>query len=336
MKVRTYSILCINPGSTSTKAGVFADEREIHVTEATHSACELTQYVRLVDQCEFRKETILGTLKQAGITPADLDCIVGRGGLLRPMESGTYEVNQRMLEELREEKHGAHASNLGAILAWLIAQVIGKPCFIVDPIAVDELQEIARITGVPEIRRSSIFHGLNHKAVARLAAQEIGRPYEEVNLIVVHLGGGITVGVHKQGRVVDVNDGLRGEGPFAPTRSGALPVWDVIKLTLSGRYTEAELREKVMNKEGIRAHLGTSDFQVVKQRVENGDRHAELVYRAMAYQIAREIGACAAVLEGRADAVVISGGMARDRVLVDPISQRVRFISKILVYPGEK
>lgn len=329
-----YLILAINPGSTSTKTGIFENETEIFMGAAIHSLDELARYPDVLSQCELRKKAILKDVTRSGIDFQNLDSVVGRGGFLRPMPSGTYKINDKMLKDLREGKYGVHASNLGGILAWSIAEETNAEAFIVDPVVVDELTDIARISGMPEIRRKSVFHVLNHKAVARFAARELGKPYNELNLIVVHLGGGITVGAHKRGKVVDVNDGLNGDGPFSPTRSGGLPVLEVIELLLSSKYKADELRRRVMREGGVSAYLGTNDMRKVKRLVERGHRKAKLIYEAMAYQVAKEIGSCGVVLEGNVDAIVVTGGIARDHMFVDLIKRRISFISKVLVYPG--
>ncbi|MBN1755437.1 butyrate kinase [bacterium] len=329
-----FRILVINPGSTSTKTALFEGDKEVYQEELKHSMEELKPFSSLIDQCDFRKSLILKSLEKNGYSLNDLDCLVARGGLLRPIPSGTYQVNPKMLQDLNQGTYGIHASNLGAILGQALAEPNGLPVFVVDPVVVDELEEEARLSGLPEITRKSVFHALNHKAVARTAAREMGRNYEDTNLIVAHLGGGITVGAHRKGKVVEVNNGLIGEGPIAPTRSGGLPVLDVIELALSGRYSRDELRKKVTSQGGITAYLGTSDMLEIENRVKQGDSKATLVYRTMAYQIAREIGACAAVLEGKVDAILITGGLARDSEFVKLIARKVGFIAPIKIYPG--
>jgi butyrate kinase len=329
-----YRILVINPGSTSTKIGVYDDEDELFSENLAHSVDQLAPYPRIVDQEGFRREVIYETLNARGIRLETLSGVVGRGGLLRPIPGGTYRVTERMLNDLRIGVQGEHASNLGGILADRIAQPLGIPAFIVDPVVVDELEPIARVSGMPDLRRRSIFHALNHKSVARRATRELGKRYEEVNLVVAHLGGGISVGVHKQSRVVDVNNALNGDGPFAPERSGGLPAWDLVELALSGRYTKEELRRRITGKGGVVAYLGTNDMRELKRRVLTGDEEAKLIYEAMAYQVAKEIGACAAILSGKVDAIVISGGLAYDERFVNLIKSRVGFIARVLVYPG--
>ena len=330
-----YKILAVNPGSTSTKIAIFEDDKEIFKKKLFHPREELSKFDRIVDQYEFRKEVILQALKEAGFKLEELSAVVGRGGLLRPIPGGTYRVNEAMLHDLKIGLQGEHASNLGGILAYEIAKPYGIPAFIVDPVVVDEMEPIAKISGLPEIERRSIFHALNHKAVARLAAKDLGKKYEEVNLIVVHLGGGISVGVHRKGRVIDVNNALNGDGPFAPERAGGLPVWDAMKLALSGKYTEHELKKKLAGQGGIVAYLGTNDMREVEDRVKSGDEKARLIFEAMAYQVAKEIGADATVLKGDVDAIVLTGGLAYSDMFVGWIKERVSFIAPVLVYPGE-
>ncbi|MBC7194519.1 MAG: butyrate kinase, partial [Caldisericia bacterium] len=264
-----------------------------------------------------------------------ISCIVGRGGLIKPVESGTYIINEKMIEDLKEAKRGEHASNLGAIIAYEIAKELKIPAYIVDPVVVDEMDDVARISGLKGIERKSIFHALNQKAVARRAAKDLGKKYEDVNLIVVHLGGGISVGAHRKGRVVDVNNALNGDGPFAPERAGGLPTQDLVDLCFSGKYTFDEMKKKLAGEGGLVSHLGTNDAREVEKRIENGDSYARLVYEAMAYQVSRTIGEMAAVLKGEIDAIVITGGIAYSKMLVDWIRERVSFLGKILVYPGE-
>ncbi|WIF96141.1 butyrate kinase [Caminicella sporogenes] len=330
-----YRILAINPGSTSTKIAIFDNEKPILETTLRHPAEEINKFEKIYDQYEFRKNVILDTLNEKGINLTKLNAVVGRGGLLKPIKGGTYSVNEKMIEDLKMGVLGEHASNLGGILAYEIASNLNIPAFIVDPVVVDEMQDVARISGMPEIERRSIFHALNQKAVARRAAKEKGKKYEEMNIIVAHLGGGISVGAHQNGRVIDVNNALDGEGPFSPERAGGLPVGDLAKLCFSGRYTLDEIKKKIKGKGGLVAYLGTNDGREVVKMIKNGDKKAELVYKAMAYQVSKEIGSCAAVLKGNIDAIVITGGIAYDEMFVSWIKERVGFIGEIIVYPGE-
>lgn len=330
-----FRLLIINPGSTSTKIAIFDNEKPVMETTLRHTNEELAPYKTVADQFEFRKNVILDTLNQNDINITKLNAVVGRGGLLRPMEGGTYNVNDVMLKDIRTAAMGQHASNLGALIAHEIAGQLNIPSFIVDPVVVDELDEIARISGMPEIERISIFHALNQKAVARRAAKDLGKPYEELNLIVAHLGGGISVGAHRNGRIVDVNNALDGEGPFSPERAGSLPVSGLIKLCYSGKYTIDELKKKLVGNGGLIAYLGTNDGREVEDMIKKGNKEAELVYKAMAYQVSKEIGACATVLEGKVDAILITGGLAYDKALISWIKESVEFIAGIKVYPGE-
>jgi butyrate kinase len=330
-----YRLLMLNPGSTSTKIGVYEDEKEVLIETLRHSAEEIGQYATIVDQIDFRKNVILDVLKDKNFDITTLSAVVGRGGLLKPIEGGTYAVNDAMLEDLRVGVLGQHASNIGGIIANEIAKGLNIPAYIVDPVVVDEMDEVARISGMPEIQRASIFHALNQKAVAKRYANEVNKDYSELNLIVAHLGGGISVGAHKGGRVVDVNNALDGEGPFSPERSGGLPVGDLVKLCFSGKYSEAEIKKMITGKGGIVAYLGTNDAKAVDDRAAAGDKEAKLIFDAMGYQVAKEIGKAAAVLSGKVDAIILTGGIAYSKNLVSYIKERVEFISQVIVYPGE-
>lgn len=330
-----HRLLIINPGSTSTKIAIFDNEKPVMEQTLRHSNEELAPYASVIDQFEFRKNVILDTLNANGINISKLSAVVGRGGLLRPMEGGTYRVNKRMLEDLRGNVMGQHASNLGGIIADEIASQLGIPAFIVDPVVVDEMEEIARFSGMPEIKRISIWHALNQKAVARRAAADLGKKYEDINLVIAHLGGGISVGAHKKGKVVDVNNALDGEGPFSPERTGSLPVSGLVKLCYSGKYTIDQLKKLIVGKGGLVAYLGTNDGREVVKMIEAGDKNAELVYKAMAYQVGKEIGACATVLEGKIDAICLTGGLAYDKLLTGWIKEMVQFIGDVRIYPGE-
>ncbi len=336
-----YHVLTINPGSTSTKVALYEGERPLFVETVHHSAEEIAAFPHIADQYAFRRDAVLSLLDEKGIGLDSLDAVVGRGGILRPIRSDTYLVNEKMLNELRHPQEREHASNLGAIIADEIARRAGVPAFIVDPVCVDEFDEIARISGLPEIERRSLSHALNLKAAARQAARDLGKRYDEVNLLVVHLGGGISVSPHRRGRMVDVNQALDGTGPFAPERAGGLPVGDVLRLAYSvpphdeAHYTYEEMFKKIAGHGGLVAHLGTNDAREVERRIEEGDEYAKLIYEAMAYQIAKEIGLMATVLKGDVDAIVLTGGLARSDMLVDWIVQRVEWIAPVMIYPGE-
>jgi len=337
-----HRLLVINPGSTSTKVAVFEDEQPLFVETLRHSSHEISAFPHILDQYEFRLETVLDLLQRREVALSSFSAIVGRGGLLRPIPSGTYRVNERMVAELdRRDKEREHASNLGAPLAFEIANRTGIPAFIVDPVCVDEFDDIARVSGLPEIERQSLSHALNLKATARRAARDLGRPYPELNLVVAHLGGGISVTAHRRGRMLDVNQALDGGGPFSPERSGGLPVGDVVRMCFGVApyeglgLTYEQMFKKLAGQGGMVAHLGTNSAVEVERRIEAGDAHARLIYEAMAYQIAKEIGAMATVLCGDVDAVVITGGVAHSEMLVDWVRQRVQWIAPLLVYPGE-
>jgi butyrate kinase len=332
---REYRILVINPGSTSTKIGIFDNELSVIEKTIRHDAQEINSYNNIIDQYDFRKRTILEALDAEGINISKLSAVCGRGGLLRPIEGGTYSVNNAMLEDLRAGYSGQHASNLGGIIAFEIASGLNIPAFIVDPVVVDELDPLARISGFSLIERKSIFHALNQKAVARRVAKELGKRCEELNLIVAHMGGGITVGVHRQGKVTDVNNGLHGDGPFSPERAGTVPVGDLVSLCYSGDYYREELMKKLVGQGGLVGYLGTNDAVKVEKMIEKGDKKAKLVYEAMAYQVAKEIGAASAALCGKVDAIILTGGLAYGKGFVTSISDRISWIADVIVHPGE-
>lgn len=331
----SYKLLIINPGSTSTKISVYDGEREIFGETLRHSSEEIGKFEHIFDQQNFRTEVILKTLEDNKIDIQNLDAIVGRGGLLKPILSGTYRVNENMLKDLKESIRGEHASNLGAIIANEIANSIGKTAFIVDPVVVDEMDDIARLSGIPELPRKSIFHALNQKAVAKKYARESGLNYEDINVIVAHMGGGVSVGAHKRGRIIDVNNALDGEGAFSPERSGGVPAGDLARMCFSGRYTLEEILKKITGKGGFVAYLNTNDARIVENAALDGDAKAKLVHDAMGYQVAKDIGAAAVVLNGKVDAIILTGGMAYGKPIVNFISEKVRFIAPIVIYPGE-
>lgn len=331
----SYKLLMINPGSTSTKIGVYEDEVEVLVETLRHSSEEIGKFKSIFEQLNFRKEVILNLLKEKNFDIKGLDAIVGRGGLLKPIEGGTYAVNEAMINDLKIGVLGQHASNLGGIIASEIAKSLDIPAFIVDPVVVDEMMDVARISGMPEIERISIFHALNQKAVAKRYAKENSKKYEEINLIVAHMGGGISVGAHKAGKVIDVNNALDGDGPFSPERSGGLPVGDLAKMCFSGKYTFEDIKKKINGKGGFVAYLSTNDAKEVIDKAEAGNEKCKLIFEAMAYQVAKEIGKCAAVLKGDVDAIILTGGIAYGKAMVSYITERVEFICPVVVYPGE-
>jgi len=327
-------ILAINPGSTSTKIAIFHGEEKILSQNISHTAEELAPFPKIIDQHRFREKVILGFLKQHDFDVKQLAAVVGRGGLLGPMASGTYLVNDEMIKFLKNNKT-EHASNLGAPLASDVAREIHVDAFIVDPVTVDEMCDLARVTGRPEIPRISIFHALNQKAAARMAAKQLGKPYDKCRLIVAHLGGGISIGAHADGMVVDVNNALNGEGPFAPERAGSLPSWSLVELATSGRYDLPTLKRMITGQGGVVAHLKVNDMRRVEEMVKAGDPKATLIFEAMAYNVAKEIGSLAAVLEGKVDAIVLTGGIAYDTSFVELIRRRVEFAGRLIVLPGE-
>ena len=327
--------LIINPGSTSTKIGVFEDETLLFEETLRHSTEEIASYASIVDQKDFRKQIILDLLKEKAFYIHSLQVVVGRGGMLKPIPGGTYAVSDGLLEDLKIGKQGQHASNLGGILAREIGDSIGVPSYIVDPVVVDELMPISRYSGVPELPRTSVFHALNQKAVAKRYAKEQGKAYDSLNLIVVHMGGGVSVGAHEKGRVVDVFNALDGDGAFSPERAGAVPTGALIKMCFSGEYTEKEVYKKVVGNGGFNAYVGTNDMRDVEKMVQGGDQKAAEVREAFIMQVAKNIGSMACVLKGQIDQIIITGGIAYDKVVVGGLKERAGFLAPITVYPGE-
>ncbi|MBO4391664.1 MAG: butyrate kinase [Lachnospiraceae bacterium] len=330
-----YRILIINPGSTSTKIGVYEDENQVFDKTLRHTTEEIAQFATIADQKDFRRNIILDALKENNIDVKSIQVVVGRGGLLRPIPGGTYEVNDKLYEDCLKGVQGQHASNLGGILAKDIADEIGGRAFIVDPVCVDELAPVARLSGCAEIERTSIFHALNQKAIAKRYAREQGVPYDSLNLIVVHMGGGVSVGAHKNGRVVDVFNALDGDGAFSPERAGAVPVGPLVKLCFSGKYTEKEVYRMLVGNGGLNSYLGTNDFHGSLVASQNGDEKAKAVIEAFCYQIAKNVGAMAAVLEGKVDQILFTGGIAYNPEPIEEFRRMVGFIAPITVYPGE-
>ncbi|NLY09983.1 MAG: butyrate kinase [Tissierellia bacterium] len=331
-----FRILVLNPGSTSTKIGVFDDKELVFEKTIRHKTEEIEKYDTIHDQYKFREEMILDALKENNIETSTISAIVGRGGLLKPIESGIYEVNEAMLADLEIGVSGQHASNLGGVIADEIAKANGIKAYIADPVVVDELDEIARISGIRDIERTSLFHALNQKAVAKRFAKEINKKYEDINVIVAHLGGGISVGAHNHGRVIDVVNALDGEGPFSPERGGALPVKRIIDMCFSGEFTVDEMRKKLTGKGGLVSYLGTADAREVSDKAAAGDKETELIYHAMAYQVAKEIGSMATALKGKIDGIIITGGIAYDKMFTGWIVENIDFLcDNIVISPGE-
>jgi butyrate kinase len=329
-------ILAINPGSTSTKIAVFRETEPIFLKNIKHSPEDLERYPRITDQFHFRKDVIASQLNEAGISEENVRVVMGRGGLLKPIPSGVYEVNEQMIHDLKNSPLGEHASNLGGLIAHdFVLSLTDAKAYIADPIVVDEMDDIARIAGHPLFERISIFHALNQKAIAREYAKSRHTKYENLNLIVVHLGGGITVGAHCKGRVIDTNQGLDGDGPFTPERSGSLPVGALVRMCFSNQYSLEEIKKMIKGEGGLVAYLGTNDAIQVEKMIQAGDRKAELIYSAMAYQVAKTIGEMYTVLKCEVDAILITGGVAYDANFVGWIQERVYKLAPVHVYPGE-
>lgn len=329
-------ILAVNPGSTSTKFALYEEDKLVFDKNLNHTSEELAVYKRITDQFHFRKELIMQELDSRHVDLRSLRAVVGRGGLIKPIESGIYEVNDKMVEDLEVGLMGQHASNLGGLIARDIVKNLPEAkAYIVDPVVVDELQPLARISGHPEFRRISIFHALNQKAVARTFAADKGVRYEDLNLIIAHLGGGISVGAHRKGRVVDVNNALDGDGPFSPERSGGLPAGQLAEACFSGKYSRNEIKSMITGRGGMVAYLGTNSFRDICSRAEAGDQDAGLIIDAAAYQVGKEIGALAAILEGTVDAIILTGGMAYQESFTEKIRRMTEFIARIVIYPGE-
>lgn len=327
--------LIINPGSTSTKIGVFEDETLLFEETLRHSTEEIAQFANIVDQKDFRKKIITDLLESKNFDIKSLNVVVGRGGMLKPIPGGTYAVSEELLADLKAGVQGQHASNLGGILAKEIGDSIGVPSYIVDPVVVDELMPIARYSGVPELPRVSIFHALNQKAVAKRYAKEIGKPYESLRLIVVHMGGGVSVGAHENGRVIDVFNALDGDGAFSPERAGGVPNGALIKMCFSGKYTEKEVYGKMVGKGGFNAYLGTNDMREVTKQADGGDEKAIEAKQAFLLQVAKDIGSMACVLNGKVDQIIVTGGIAYGADVVAALKERAEWIAPFTVYPGE-
>ncbi len=329
-------ILVINPGSTSTKFALFEGTSPVFIQTIHHTQEELEGFQKITDQFSFRKNLIIRQLQEEDINLNAIHIVMGRGGLLKPVESGVYAVNEKMLNDLKSCAYGEHASNLGGLIAYDIAKSLpDAKAYIANPVVVDELNDLARLSGHPKLPRRSIFHALNQKAIARQHARQILRKYEDLNLIVVHLGGGITVGAHKKGKVVDVNQGLDGDGPYSPERSGTLPVGDLVRLCYSGEYSLAEVLKMIKGKGGLVAYLDTNNAMEVEKRISEGDEYSKLIYDGMAYQVAKEIGAMAAVLDFQVDGILITGGIAHDKYFTNEIISYCHRLAPIHVYPGE-
>lgn len=334
----SYRVLAINPGSTSTKIAVYDDTAPVFEKTLRHDPVELEPFGGIIEQYDFRKTLVMEAMEENNVHPNSLHAVVGRGGLVRPVSGGTWKINDNMLRDLKDPALWGriHASNLGAFIAKAIADPLNIPCYIVDPVVVDEFDDIARISGIPEIERKSLLHALNIRYIGRLLARELGKDISEANLIGVHMGGGISVAAIKNGRVVDVNNALLGMGPFSPQRAGALPIGDLLDLAYSGKYTKKELTTYLTKTAGLMAYLGTDSGIEINKRIEAGDEYAKKIQDAMCYQVAKEIGACATVLCGKVDGIYLSGGLVYNYHIVDAIRDRVQFIAPLYLYPGEK
>lgn len=334
----TYRVLAINPGSTSTKIAVYEDKTPLFEKTLRHDPAELEKFGGIIEQYDFRKTLVMEAMQENNVSPESLNAVVGRGGLVRPVSGGTWKICQSMLNDLKDPSLWGriHASNLGAFIAKAIADPLNIPSFIVDPVVVDEFDDIARISGIPEVERKSLLHALNIRYIGRLLAADMGKDISQANMIGVHMGGGISVAAIKGGRVVDVNNALLGMGPFSPQRAGALPIGDLLDLAYSGKYTKKELCNYLTKSAGLMAYLGTDSGIEINQRIEAGDEYAKKIQDAMCYQVAKEIGACATVLSGKVDAIYLSGGLVYNAHVVDAIRERVEFIAPLHIYPGEK
>ena len=329
-------ILVINPGSTSTKIAVYENETPVLLRNITHSAEQLAPFGNITEQQDFRRQLVLDELVAADI-PLEFDAVIGRGGLVKPISGGVYEINQQMIDDTL---HGCvmhnHACNLGCLIAHEIAAMIpGCRSFIADPGVVDELSPLARISGSPLMPRICIWHALNQRAIARRYARGIGKEYEDLNLIICHLGGGISVAAHEHGKAIDANNALDGEGPFSPERAGSLPAADLIRLCFSGKYSEKQLLKRIAGKAGLNAHLGTNNMREILERIKQGDEHAHLIVEAMIYHVAKNIAAEGAVLCGKVDAILLTGGMAHSDYIVNELRRRIGFLAPVYTFPGE-
>lgn len=331
----SFDVLTINPGSTSTKLAVYQGDKLLFEETIRHGIQELANFNNVQEQFDFRWQLLRRVIDTFGYKVENLDAVVGRGGLLHPVAGGTYKVTEKMIADLEVNKYGEHASNLGAMLAKKLADSLAIPSFIVDPVVVDEMQAIARFSGNELIERKSIFHALNHKAAGHKIAKQFGSDYEKMNFVIAHLGGGISVAAHKQGKAVDVNNALDGDGPFSPERSGSLPMNAFLEACFSGNWTKRELHDLLVGRGGMISYLGTNSMIDVEIKVQIGDEKAVDVFEAMAYQVSKEIGACSVVLKGKVDAIILTGGLARSELFTNKIIEQTSWITKVIIEPGE-
>lgn len=331
-----YLLLIINPGSTSTKVAIFINDKLIQEQVLKHEASDLKPFSRIVDQLDFRKQLIIDFLAEHRYSVDNIDVFVGRGGMLKSLkQNGTFRITENMVADLRAARYGQHASNLGAILAYELARPFNRPAFTVNPVSVDEMSDIARVSGLKGIERTSIFHALNHKAIARRHAKAVGKNYDELTLIIAHLGGGISVALHEKGRVVDVNNALGGDGPYSPERTGSLPTYPLIDLCFSGRYTQDQVKKMLVGGGGLVSYLGTANGLEIDKRVKAGDQEADFYLKAMAYNVIKEIGSLYFAAGGMVDGIILTGGLARNDYFVQLVKDKIQPIQSVFVYPGE-
>lgn len=329
-------ILVINPVTQSTQIAVYNYRKQVFLTNIKHPAETLSSLKKIIDQHVYREKTIMDELIKTGINIHDIKIVVGRGGLLKPVSGGVYSVNEAMINDIKHPM-GEHESNLGGLIAYNIAKKIGRkvPAIIIDPASVDEMDEIAKISGMPDIQRKSILHTLNQRTIARNFTREIGHNYEDVNLIIAHLGKSISIGAHRKGKIVDVNNGLIGDGPMTTERSGIVPGGDLVELCFSGKFTKEQILKKMKGEGGVHAYIGISNSYEIEKRIEKGDKKAELVFSAVAYQIAKEIGSLSTVLNGEIDGILITGELAYSNFIINELTHRIKHLGLIRIYPGE-
>ncbi|KNZ42332.1 butyrate kinase [Acetobacterium bakii] len=328
-------ILVLNFGSTSSKISIFQDEVEVNKTSIAHNTATLNQFKSVIDQRDFRKKAVLEWLESINESIMSFDAIAPRGGNVHPIASGTYQVNQDMVDDLESGQYGVHASALASIIGYELFKAYGIPAYTTDPIVVDEKIPEARLSGNRILKRTSNMHVLNHKATARIAALQIGKPYEECNFVVAHMGGGITIGAHYNGKIIDANNGFDSDGPFSPERSGSLPVGDLVRLCFSGQYDQLQILRMINGEGGMKSYLGEVDVRIIEDRIDKGDKEAILAYDAMAYQVAKEIGAYSVVSQEKLDAIVLTGGLAYSEKFTSKIISYMGFLAPVLIFPGE-
>lgn len=331
----TYRILALNLGSTSTKLALFEDDRKVMAQNIAHPIKELSAFTNVWEQQTYRKNALVNFLFENNVSLDDCDIIVARGGITRPIEGGIYNISPEMLADMKSGRYGTHPTNVGCHIAFELGQKHRKPVICLDPPVTDEMDPVAKYTGIPEISRQSSFHALNQKATARKLAAALNKTYSNINIIICHLGGGISVGAHRRARVVDVNNALNGDGPFSPERAGSVPAASLTELCFSGNYEKGVILKKLTGRGGLTAHLGTADCIEVIERIHSGDPQAAEVLNAMCYQIAKEVGAMAAALCGKVDGIGLTGSLAHSEYIVSKLKQHISFIAPVYLYPGE-